>query len=229
MHAKSIRSLAAAVLIAAFATACGDQSPEATGNVDVTLAKTDAVIAQVVSGWYASVVAGETSTTMVDPDTVETLTVRVTTLQFLPQGRDEADNGAWVTLDLDEPALLDLMALPSEDASPIVIASGTVEVGTYANVRLFTDSASIRFKGPITVGAAITFEGGVDHLVEIPSGEQTGINTNATFTVEADAADNVNDVNLLFSSGSTLQNVTATGNDRVIMTPVIHERGDGGA
>ena len=226
MRAKYMKRLAATVLVAAFTTACSDQGPESTGDVDVTMQQTGAILAQVVNGWYASIVSGEASMVMVDPDTVETLTVRVTTIEFLPQGT--ADDGAWVALELGDPVLLDLMALPTEDASPLVIASGSVEVGTYGNVRVFIDSASIRFKGPIALGSAITFDGGVDHLVDIPSGTETGIKTDASFTVEADADGNVNDVSLLFSTGSTFQNVTATGNSMVIMSPVIHDRGEGG-
>jgi len=227
MRTKQITSLATAVLIAALTTACGDEGPEATGDVEVTLQQSDAILAQVVSDWSASFVSGDASMTLVDPDTVESLVVRVTTIQFLPQGRDEADNGWWVTLELAAPVLLDLMGLPTEGESPLVIASGSVEVGTYANVRLYTDSAAIQFKGPISLGAAIDFEGGVAHQVEIPSVEQTGINTDVSFTVEADAEGILNDVNLLFNTGSTFQNVIATGNDMVTLTPVIHERGDG--
>lgn len=229
MHTNIIKRLTGAVLVAAFVVGCSDGGPEATGDVDITMQQTDAVLAQVVGGWSASIVSAGASAAMIEPDTVETLTIRVTAIQFLPQGGDEEEDGSWVTLDLNEPVLLDLMALPTEGESPLVIASGEVEVGTYANVRLFTDSASIRFKGPIELGAAASFEAGVDHLVEIPSGTQTGINTNLTFTVEADAEGNLNDVSLLFSSGSTFQNVSATGTGRVMLTPVIHERGEGGA
>lgn len=227
MRNNIIKRLAGTVLVATFAVACSDGGPEATGDVDITMQQTDAILAQVVGGWSASIVSAGASAAMVDPDTVETLAIRVTTIQLLPQGRDEEEDGSWVTLDLDERVLLDLMALPTEGESPLVIASGEVEVGTYANVRLFTDSASIRFKGPIELGVAATFEAGEDYLVEIPSGTQTGIKTNLTFTVEAEG--DLNDVSLLFSSGSTFQNVTATGTGRVMLTPIIHERGEGGA
>ena len=51
----------------------------------------------------------------------------------------------------------------------------------------------------------------------------------ATFTVEADAEGNVNDVNLLFSTGSTFPDVSATGSGRVMLAPVIGQSGEGGA
>ena len=89
-----------------------------------------------MSDWSASIVSGDASMALVDPDTVESLTVRVTTIQF---------------------------------------------------------------KGPISLGAAIDLEAGVAHQVEIPSVEQTGINTDASFTVEADGEGNLNDVNSIES------------------------------
>jgi len=217
---KQTTRLATTVLIAALTAACGDEGPEASGDVDVTLQQSAAILAQ-------GIVSGDASMTLVDADTVESLTVRVTTIQFLPQGRDEADNGSWVTLELGTPALVDLMELPAEGESPLVIASGSVQVGTYGHVRLYTDSAAIQFKGPISIGVASEFEGGVAYEVEIPSVEQTGINTDVSFTVEADGDGILNEVNLLFDTGSTFQNVAATGNGKVTLTPVINERGDG--
>lgn len=226
MKARLPLHLATAILVACVATACTDQSPGATANVDVTMQQTDAVLAQVVSGWYASVVGGGSATSAIDPDTVETLTIRITSIELLPDGADEADDAGWVELPLKAPVLLDLMALPTESESPLVIASGEAALGSYSNVRLFTDSASISFTGSITLSAVFTFAGGEDHLVDIPSGDETGIKTNASFTVNA--AENANDVSLLFSSGSTFLNVAATGNDTVLLAPVIGERGGGG-
>jgi len=219
---------ATAIVVACVATACSDQSPGATEQVDVTLQQTDAVLAQAVSGWYASVIGGGGSfTAAIDPDTVETLTIRITSIEVLPEGSDEADDAGWVELKPVEPVLLDLMALPAEGESPLVIASGEAGVGSYSNVRLLTDGASISFKGPISLGPAFTLAGGEVHQVDIPSGAETGIKTGASFTVDANGT--ANDVNLLFSSGATLQNIAATGNDTVLLAPVIRERGDGGA
>jgi len=64
------------VLLAVFAAACGDQGPVVTGDVNVTLQKTDAVLTQLVGDWAASIVSGDASMASVDPDTVETLVIR---------------------------------------------------------------------------------------------------------------------------------------------------------
>lgn len=220
MNAKLMSRLATLGLFAAVAAGCTDLSPGVQEDVDVTMQRTDDVIVQAVGGWLASVSGGTAAAAAIDPDTVEALAVRVTDIEFLPEGGDEENDGAWISLGLPEPVVLDLKALPTEGDSPLVIASGSVDVGSYRNVRLFTDSASVRFKGTIEIGL-VTYPAGEDILVTIPSGPETGLKTDASFEVVEDAEGNVNDVDLLFSEGSTFQNVTATGADTVILAPVI--------
>jgi hypothetical protein len=219
---KHLPALALCVAMAA----CADQA--GMENVDVTMQQTDGMLTQAVSGWYASVTGGSSTAAAIDPDTVESLTITITDVEFLPvqNAAAEGDAGAWMPLELPQPVELDLMSLPTESESPLAIVSGAVDVGQYANVRLFTSSASIVFKGPIDLGEAGEFEGGTPYDVSIPSGEQTGIKTDASFNVEADAEGNINDVYLLFSPGSTFQNVTGTGTGEVILAPVIRSRPD---
>jgi hypothetical protein len=229
MLTKIVRRFAGTVLLATFAAACGDQGPEATGDVEITMQKTDVLIAQLVADWSASIVNGDASMVPIDPDDVESLIISVSSIQFLPQGGDEAEDGSWRTLPLSDPVELDLMDLPTESEPPYVLTSAEIEAGTYVNVRLFTEDASIRFKVDVSVGIVFDFAAGMDHQVEIPSNDQTGIKTDATLTVEAGDNDDLNTVNLLFSTGSTFQNVSATGNGWVMLTPVINQSGDGGA
>lgn len=216
---------AAAVL----ATGCGLAGPGGTGEVDVTMQQTGASLSASVAGWSASIVGMAGATAAIDKDTVLSLSVTVTEIQFLPK-EDEAaaaDDGAWISLPLDPPVTLDLMLLPSEGESPLVIASGSVPAGVYGDVRLFVENAEITFKGPITLGTAFSFDGGVAYPVQIPSGAETGIKTDAEFTVEADDTGVTNDVHLLFSPSATFLNVTGTGNGTVILAPVIRSRPEG--
>ncbi len=197
-------------------------------SVDVTMQHTDAILTQLVGGWYASVSGGEGSAVAIAKDTVASLKVRITDIQFLPKADEAqaANDGVWISLQLSAPVLLDLMALPTEGESPIVIASGTVPVGNYGDVRVFVDSAVIQFKGAIDLGVAFNFQGAPEeYQVGIPSVAETGIKTDAEFTVEADAAGDVNDVNLLFSPTATFLNVNATGEGQVILAPVIRSIG----
>lgn len=222
----SISNRLPALALCVALAACTDQA--GMESVDVTLQQTDGMLTQAVSGWYASITGGSSTTAAIDPDTVASLTITITDIEFLPVGNAaaEGDESAWMPLPLPEPVELDLMSLPTEDGSPLVIVSGAVDVGRYADVRLFTSSASIVFTGPIDLSEAGEFEGGMSYNVSIPSGEHTGIKTDASFNVEADAQGNINNVNLLFSPGATFLNVTGTGTGEVILAPVIRSRPD---
>ncbi len=201
-----------ATLVGACADGLGRGDRE---RVTVTMQQgSDGFFAQTVDGWYANV-AGSQSV-FIDKEDVAELFVSITEIQFLPVTEEEA-NGGWQSLSLDAPAELDLMALPTEGESPIVIASGELEVGDYRMVRLFMSDATIVFNTDISLGQAITFEAGEPgHAVRIPSGAETGTKTDAEFSVVADT-----DVNLLFDPAATFLNVAVTGTGQVILAPVI--------
>jgi hypothetical protein len=155
---------------------------------------------------------------------VASLEVTVTSIQFLRAGDEDDEAGGWITLQLSAPVSLNLMALPTEGDSPVVIASGSVEAGTYTQVRLFVTDPSVEFSSDVTIGAAATFQAGVEYAVTIPSAGQTGIKTDASFTVTADESGATADVGLLFDAGTTFANVAATGNGQVILAPVLRSR-----
>jgi hypothetical protein len=210
-------------LAVAGVAACSDGGPGEREQVDVEMQQTSAIFAQVTGGWATSLTGGEGTTAVISPDVVASLTVRITEIQFLPadQEGNEDEGGAWVSLQLSSPVTIDLMTLPTEGESPLVIASGSVLVGDYANVRLFVDEAVIRFSETVSLGLALTFDADVDYDVTIPSGAETGIKTDASFSVVADAEGTVNEVGLLFSPGATFLNVSGTGTGNVMLAPVI--------
>lgn len=216
-------------IAALFGAACSDMGSNATESVTVSMSQTDDLAAQLVSGWYASVTGGAGAAVAMDKDTVASLLVEISDIQFLPAGADAetADEGAWISLQLSAPAQLDLMALPAAGESPLVIAAGEAPVGSYGSVRLFAAAATIQFKGNVDLGVSFSFKGGVDYAVEIPSGDQTGIKTDAAFTVEADEGGALNDVQLLFDPAATFLNVSGTGDGRVLLAPVIRSEPEG--
>lgn len=154
-------------------------------------------------------------------DDVTSLTLTVDSIQVLPEGDDDND-AAWLTVVLDAPAALDLKALPTADDTPIVIASGTLEAGTYRQVRLFVSDPVIVFAAPISLGAAITYEADTEYEVTIPSAAQTGLKTDVSFEAVADT-----DVDLFFDEGATFGNVAVTGNGRVMLAPVLRGNSTG--
>jgi len=220
MKTPDISQAALVALAVAFASACSDSTGVETGTVNVTLQQADAAVLQIVDGWYASVTGTQIS---LDPDTVASLTITVTRLEFLvgASGDGISDNTSWTGFTLPTPVEVDLMDLPTEGASPLVIAAGNVPVGDYRHVRLYVSDATIEFTGPIEIGQAQVFDEGTPHVVEIPSVEQTGITTDVTFTVLADDVGDPTDVHLLFSPDATMANVTANGMGNVMLTPII--------
>ncbi|MGD8727259.1 MAG: DUF4382 domain-containing protein [Gemmatimonadales bacterium] len=220
MNAARIPRFAIAALAAVTALACSDSTGVETGTVNVTMQQADAAALLAADGWYASVTGTQIS---LDPDTVASLTITVTELEFLvgASGDGISDNTSWTGFTLPTPVSIDLMALPTEGESPLVVGSGSVPVGDYRHVRLHVSDASIEFTGPIEIGQDQVFEASTAYPVDIPSVDETGITTDVTFTVVADDAGEPTDVFVLFSPDATMANVTANGMGRVMLTPII--------
>jgi hypothetical protein len=62
---------------------------------------------------------------------------------------------------------------------------------------------------------------GEEYEVVIPSGDNTGIKTDLSFTVTEDGEGNADEVNLLFDAEATFRGVTATGSGKVMLPPVL--------
>ncbi len=219
MRFRNTYAFAAAVL--ATVAACSSTNG-LTATSQVRLSQMPITAAQpAVSGIVADVSGGSAA---IAADTVASLTVVVDSISYLPQAdtADSASDAAWISLPLGNPVQIDLTGLPTDSASAIVLASGTVPVGTYGMVRLFVDSATIAFKGPITLGGAVALRADTTYGVTIPSSARTGIKTHVTFTVSADQGGVANAAYLLFDPAATYANVTVTGTGNVMLAPVIH-------
>ena len=220
MRFRFTHLLAPAVL--ATVAACSSSTNGLTATSQVRLSQMPITAAQpMVTGINADVSGGAAA---IAADTVKSLTVMVDSISYLPQAdtADSASAASWVSLPLGSPVQIDLSTLPTDSASAIVLASGTVPVGTYGMVRLFVDSATIAFKGPIALGGALTLKADTTYAVTIPSSAETGIKTHVTFTVSADQGGAANAAYLLFDPAATYANVTVTGTGNVMLAPVIH-------
>jgi hypothetical protein len=123
-------------------------------------------------------------------------------------------------IELSEPLTVDLLALPSEEDSAVVIASGTLPEGEYERMRFLVSASWIFLNTGATVGNS-TFDPDVSYEVKVPSGSTSGLKTDLSFTVVTDTS-----VNLLFSPIATFENVTATGSGKVILSPVLKAKGE---
>jgi hypothetical protein len=225
-----------AVLALGAAVGCSDTGNlgpgDGMGDVTVNLQRTEVLSASVV----AAALEGEITAApegKVPMDQVQSLTITITSIEMLrdceaDEGAGDgtqsdgecAENGGWIPLELDEPVTIDFMALPVPDDSVVVLASGSLPVGDYRNIRLFVRDEFVVFTADITVGNVV-FKMGIDHPVVIPSGDKTGIKTDLSFTVTEDDEGNEEEVNLLFDTEATFRGVTATGSGKVMLPPVL--------
>jgi hypothetical protein len=169
----------------------------------------------------ASAVGGQGS---IDLSTVDSIMVTLHRIEFLPAVQDPAGEGAdsgWLSLDVGD-ARFNLLALPTTPEAGIPLVTGELPPGDYAGVRLFVSDVTAWFNAPVHVGPA-AFEPNVGYAVVVPSGDQSGIKTDQGFSIPEGGGDVV----LVFDEHASLANVTATGNGKVILAPVI--KVDGGA
>ena len=114
-----------------------------------------------------------------------------------------------------------LMALGAAD---VVIATGTLPADDYVDARLFVENGTLVLSQQVCLGQAAPAGPGClaadeDHSLFIPSADQTGIKTDAHFTItEGGAAE----VTLVFEPEATVRNITwAPGLGEIIVEPVI--------
>ena len=124
----------------------------------------------------------------------------------------------WYTLAVSGSGHLDLMHLPTDTASGLLLAVGTVPAGSYRGARLFVSDARIYFNAVIASrDSAVTFKPDTGYTVTIPSGEHAGIRTRAGFTIPEGATDVV----LIFDIGATVRHAVALHDGRILIVPVL--------
>lgn len=120
----------------------------------------------------------------------------------------------WYTLDVTGSGHLDLMDLPTDTGSGLVLAVGTVPAGAYARARIIVSTATVWFDTTFTVGGT-TFVPGTGYTVTIPSGPETGIRTRAGFTI----AEGASEVQLLFDAQEMVRGLLVTPSGAILLTP----------
>lgn len=229
MKYHRLRTLTAVATAVVVAGACTDSTGSTgMGSVEVTMQQVSGPAAQAVDLFLSPTgVAAKVAKSEVD-----SLFIWVSSIGFLPVDSTEADTTdsgeeeeyPWIWLGLADIVRIDLMALPADTDSVVVIGAGEVPVGDYRKLRMIVADASIYFNNMISVGNQV-YDIDVEYSVDVPSGAQSGLKTDASFTVAADSvtADPLA-VNVLFDPDMTFNNVTATGSGRVKITPVLKTR-----
>ena len=216
MRRLHMRYWALPVALGALVGACDGGESAQLAPLTLSMQRSDIPIASATAGDDGATSNGGS---VFGASDIATLTVTITSIDALPHGSLD-DERAWVSIALNAPVTLDLLALPVEGESPLVIASGLAQVGAYEGVRLFVSSAQIEFANDLALGGA-TYEAGVAYDVIIPSGAQTGVKTDVAFEIVLDDTDTPTEVHLLFVEGATFANATITGSGDVMLAPVI--------
>ena len=152
---RILAAMAAALLMAAVATACGESalSPDGTAHVRVLL--TDAPIQYIGAA-----------------------RVDVGAVQLVPAG--EGGGGVVTLTDDGTDGPVDLLEL--QDAATEILADAEIPAGSYSQLRLIVESASV------TLAAGYEFNGGgTERELFVPSGAETGIKLGLGFADGGDA------------------------------------------
>ena len=234
-------------LVVAVAGACSDSTgSRAMGAVEVSMQQVSAPFASAGGSLQLSL-SPSAATARVDKEKVDSLFVWVSRIGFLPVDSMAADSSdadstaadstqsdttdadvddqyPWIWMDLDSVIRIDLMALPADTDSVVVIGAGMVPAGDYRKVRMIVVDASAYFNDTISVGNQ-EYDVDTEYHVDVPSGAQSGLKTDIAFTVVADeGTGDPTAVNVLFDPNMTFDKVTATGSGRLKIKPVLKSR-----
>lgn len=196
--------------------------PARGGQTEVLLAR-GSVAAQSLASALVSADASLSRAAAIGPvalGNVASITMNITRVDALPAAVDTANESAWISLNVDAGGEIDLLALPAAAEGGLTLARGELPAGTYSNVRFFVQNPTITLREPVVVGRQ-TYPAGKEIELFIPSGEQTGLKTAISFTVEEGEAP---DVKLIFDAGASVDRIIATGAGRLILPPVLGAR-----
>lgn len=204
----------AAVLVVACADPMGRTlaPPQDAVPVQVTIQRLGGEAdAQLASDFWANLIAAQTA---IDPSTIGSFTVHLDAVEVHTPG------SGWASLEMDV-ADFDLMQLPTVGGNAVVLGTASVTPGP-CKVRLFVSAIAIELTEAVEVGQTTIGPGPIDaELIEVPSGDQTGIKATGACELDGGGA-----LNLLFDAGSTFGDVKVAGSGKVLVKPVIHVAGD---
>lgn len=211
-------AVAAAALMALLASACN--SGTGLGS-PAPLAVTLQQASNAAASPTFQITGGQVATALVALSDVDSLDAQVTRVEALPQSRaaDSTNDSAWVAVAVVGNGFLNLVKLPTSTQGALVVASDSVPAGTYRNLRFFMQDLTIWFNRQIAVGQ-ILLQPNTPYTVTVPSGAQTGLKTNATFTVPTGGGQ----VNIVFDGTATLANLAVTGTGAIQLAPVLAQK-----
>jgi len=129
----------------------------------------------------------------------------------------------WYSFAVESNGHLDLLHLPTDSASGLILASDSLPAGDYVAARLVVSDVTLWLNTAVTTGNGITLQPDTGYAVTLPQGHgRMGIMTRTGFTVP----DGGGDITLLFDPAASVH-VVVTGTGELILRPVlgVHSRG----
>jgi hypothetical protein len=152
---------------------------------------------------------------------VSSVEVTLTAVHALRIGASEEDESGWVQIPIVPAQSIELLALPTTAGNAMVLPRGDLQAGSYRNIRLVVENATITFREPVTVGPRI-WAAATPHPLRIPGPSETRLLIpTARFEIgPLDGNDDLTVIDLVFNPGTSVQNIAATPNF-ILMAPVL--------
>lgn len=206
--------------MAATLVACTDDSTgprSGTGALQLRMSQTQAAAASMIDA--ASL--GGAPVPAVVRSQLTAVEVTLTAVHALRVAADEEDESAWVRIPIVPAQTIDLLDLPTTTDNALVLPRGELLAGSYRNIRLIVEDATVTFGTAVTVGPR-TWAADTPHPLRIPgpSASRLKVPTAQFLVVESDDDDDLTFIDLVFNPNTSVQQITATPNF-LLMAPVL--------
>ncbi|HEX6693604.1 MAG TPA: DUF4382 domain-containing protein [Longimicrobiales bacterium] len=207
---KTGRTFFALALATSVFAACDDASGPDGADVRMFMSRSDDGLAVIAAGSTAGAIP---------LSIVDSINIRLTSIQAFSSS--DSSDVTPIDLTAEGARMVNLLDLPVLATDSTLIGRDEVPVGTYNNIRLRFDSATITLNQAVMVGN-VNYQPGTYQLT-IPSGLSSGIKVQGA-TVVVDDIDDVVSFNLTFDPTTSVGTIVATGANKLMMSPVIHAR-----
>ncbi len=208
-------------VMAASVVACGDDGTGPNGSDRGSLQLRFSQTASTSTGFTERATLDDVPLPAVVRNQVSSVEVTLTAVHALRIGANEEQESAWVQIPIVPAQTIELLDLPTATENAVLLPRGELEAGTYRNIRLIVEDASITFNTPVTVGQR-TWAANEAHPLRIPGPSETRLKVpTASFTIgDDDDADETTFIDLVFNPGTSVQTIAATPNF-ILMAPVL--------
>jgi hypothetical protein len=206
---KTGRTFLALALATSVFAACDDASGPDGADISMYMSRTSDAAGAIAAGSSAAIPLG----------IVDSINIRLTSIQAF--NSNDSTDVTRIDLTTQGARMVNLLNLPAIETDSLLVGRDELPDGTYNNIRLRFDSATITLNQAVMVGN-VNYQPGTYGLT-IPSGLSSGIKVQGA-TIVIDDDDDVASFNLTFDPTTSVGTIVATGANKLMMSPVFHVR-----